>query len=252
MSSDNSPLLVFVPGLGGFSRLRFAGIGIDYFRGVPRMLEREGIRAIFPPQLPFGSVSARADNLAVCVSRFPDERLIFVAHSMGGLDCRHYISHLDKHHRAVALITVATPHRGTPLADWAMTSKNPIAVLGRTIMRDAIRDLTVGACEQFNRATPDRPDVQYLSYSGVRPVDENVWLFRPWVRLLAKAAGDNDSQVPLSSAIWGAHRKTVRSDHIELTGWNFGLPNSSTGRPFDHLNFYRQLVRESSGLAISD
>lgn len=43
----------------------------------------------------------------------------FVAHSMGGLDCRHLISHVKpKEYTPISLTTVCTPHRGSPFMDW--------------------------------------------------------------------------------------------------------------------------------------
>src|SRR5207249_8887306 len=40
-----------------------------------------------------------------------------VAHSMGGLDARYAISQLGLGGRVASLITIGTPHLGTPLAD---------------------------------------------------------------------------------------------------------------------------------------
>ncbi|KAF9896732.1 hypothetical protein BX616_006861 [Lobosporangium transversale] len=43
----------------------------------------------------------------------------FVAHSMGGLDCRYLISHIhNKNYTVQSLTTLSTPHRGSPVMDW--------------------------------------------------------------------------------------------------------------------------------------
>jgi triacylglycerol lipase len=43
----------------------------------------------------------------------------FVAHSMGGLDCRHLISSIKpKEYTPLSLTTIATPHHGSPFMDW--------------------------------------------------------------------------------------------------------------------------------------
>lgn len=43
----------------------------------------------------------------------------FVAHSMGGLDCRYLISHLKpSSYTPLSLTTIGTPHRGSPFMDW--------------------------------------------------------------------------------------------------------------------------------------
>jgi len=89
----------------------------DYFRGV---------RAMFPgacfPRVPLtGSIDARARALADEIARFrfpdPDGPIHVVGHSMGGLDARHMISRLGMDAQVQTLVTLGTPHRGSPVAD---------------------------------------------------------------------------------------------------------------------------------------
>jgi len=43
----------------------------------------------------------------------------FLAHSMGGLDCRHLITHINPtHYRPISLTTLSTPHRGSSFMDF--------------------------------------------------------------------------------------------------------------------------------------
>ncbi|KAJ7846377.1 Alpha/Beta hydrolase protein [Mycena olivaceomarginata] len=43
----------------------------------------------------------------------------FLAHSMGGLDCRHLISHIKPtEYVPLSLTSIGTPHRGSPFMDW--------------------------------------------------------------------------------------------------------------------------------------
>ncbi|MBE0621842.1 MAG: thioesterase [Burkholderiales bacterium] len=244
--SPRAPLLVFVSGLGGFDRIRVPGGSINYYRGLEDLLRQQDVAAFFPPQRPFANVAERAEFLARSLSGLPHDRIVFIAHSMGGLDCRFFMHHLDTDRRARTLVTIATPHRGTPIARSFLESRGPVQWLGRTVMRAALEDLTEEACERFNNHVPDRTDAQYLSYAAVRPIEETVRAFRPWTRLIAQSAGENDSQVPLSSAIWGTFKAVVRADHFELAGWSFGLPNKRFQRPFDHLAFYRRVLDDLS------
>jgi pimeloyl-ACP methyl ester carboxylesterase len=46
----------------------------------------------------------------------PDERVTIVAHSMGGLVSRYYIEALGGHQSVKQLITVGTPHQGSPMS----------------------------------------------------------------------------------------------------------------------------------------
>jgi triacylglycerol esterase/lipase EstA (alpha/beta hydrolase family) len=43
----------------------------------------------------------------------------FLAHSMGGLDCRHLITHISpQQYRPISLTTLSTPHRGSSFMDF--------------------------------------------------------------------------------------------------------------------------------------
>ncbi|OCH90436.1 alpha/beta-hydrolase [Obba rivulosa] len=67
-----------------------------------------------------GSIKERAKTL----DRFLREKargkdINFLAHSMGGLDCRHLITHIrPEAYTPRSLTTIATPHRGSPFMDW--------------------------------------------------------------------------------------------------------------------------------------
>ena len=94
---------------------------------------------------------------------------------------------------------------------------------------------------------PDRDDVRYVSCAGARPLSEMLPLFRPWASLVERQAGDNDSQVPVSSAHWGEHHRVVRADHLELAGWSLGLKRRRSERPFDHISLYKDLIVRARG-----
>ena len=67
-----------------------------------------------------GSIASRAKTLhGLLKERAPGRSINFMAHSMGGLDCRHLISHIKPaEYTPVSLTTIATPHRGSPFMDW--------------------------------------------------------------------------------------------------------------------------------------
>lgn len=237
-------LLVFVSGLGGFDRIGLPGLSISYFRGLRDYLNRQGITPHFPSQRPFATVEERAQYLARYLDGQPGQRILLVAHSMGGLDCRYLIRHLDPDMRVRGLATVATPHRGTPLADWFFDSNGALQQLGCKLLNPALGELRSQVCALFNETVTDRPDVVYHSYAGVRPVEEVPLIFRPWSRLIAAHAGESDSQVPLSSAKWGQFKGVARADHFELAGWSFGLPRPAASRPFEACLNYANAVKE--------
>ncbi|MCB2100202.1 MAG: alpha/beta fold hydrolase [Rhodobacterales bacterium] len=237
-------LFVFAHGLGGFDEIPLPGYPIRYFRDLAPELARAGLRALFTTVSNFQDVEGRARDLARQLDGVAAERIVLVGSSMGGLDARYLACHLDPLRRVKAVITVGTPHRGSPIADATMAGGGLVALLGRTVWGHAIAALTTDACRAFNAQVPDRPDVAYGSYGGVRPVAEIPLLLRPWAEVIQAVAGDNDGLVPLASSVWGTHRGTLRADHFETIGWNLGRTDPATARPFDHLSLYMGLARD--------
>ena len=122
--------VVLVPGFFGFSALG----RLEYFRGVRPVLEEwfrshgHVVTLHQVPTLPSASLRQRAarvlDTLAV-VANEDDGPIHIVGHSTGGLDARLAIAptaslpsehKFTAHERLRTLITIATPHYGTPLA----------------------------------------------------------------------------------------------------------------------------------------
>lgn len=238
------PLIVFVHGILGFDAITLPGLTIHYFRKLEQQLSFLQIPILFPKLPSVGTITDRAKHLAAVLAPYKEKDIYIIAHSMGGLDSRYFIHHYDSEKRVRVLATVGTPHRGTPLASWFSHDKSLVAKIGRSISRPGLFDLTPEACRRFNEQVPNRPDVRYLSYGGCRPVSEFSPLTRPWARRIQEKEGDNDSQVPVNSAIWGEFHEKVRADHFELVGWSCALANRKIGRPFDHLTFYQEMVRK--------
>jgi triacylglycerol lipase len=226
-----SPTLVLIHGFLGFSRWG----PIEYFRGVRKMLLRSGIRPLIPNLPPAGSIAVRAEALARVLFSTDASAFALVGHSMGGLDARYLITHLDRDKRVKSLLTVATPHRGTPLATWFLKACGPIPTCIRYIGRPGLCELTPEA----RAAMPilDRDDVDYASYASCRGLDELPFWLRPYGRVIPE---DNDGMVPVDSTKWGQFRGIMQADHLELIGWSIDLPDARSKRPFDHLAFWRE------------
>ncbi|MFV1997204.1 MAG: esterase/lipase family protein [Acidiferrobacterales bacterium] len=239
--STSNPAVVFVHGFLGFNEIRLPYKRVTYFRGVKNALSDIGINCYFP-RLPAGaSIIERAKALAAFLEPIPEQKIILIAHSMGGLDSRYVISRLDPARRICRLITIGTPHRGTALAEWTLKTPRLINTLARWLGRPGLEDLRRDTCNRFNSAVPNRSDVEYSSYAALRPINEIPILFRRWAKIIAAEEGpDNDSQVSVESAKWGDFKGTLVADHLELLGWN--LNRRHKPQPFDHIQFYRNLV----------
>lgn len=225
------PTVVLLRGMFGFSRL----LWWEYFHGAPKMLEGMGFSVIVP-KLPWGeSSAARTAVLANSLAGHYGKAHI-IAHSMGGIDARCYISHLGGMDKVASLTTISTPHRGSILAEQAM--KTPHLPWWHF---PAVADLTHAAMARFNEATPDIPGVTYRSYSAARPLSEQPWLVRPLGKRIEAAEGANDAMVSVASAEWGEHVGTLAADHFELIGSRIWLNPLRRRPPFDHLALYRDI-----------
>ncbi len=253
--------ILFVHGWTGFS-----AIGpVDYFYGVRDDLEPLGYPLRFPVLDPYNSHVVRAAQLASAI----DDALIelrarkvdIVAHSQGGLDSRYLISSLGYGDRVAALTTVATPHRGTPLADIALglqpgPSATALAFLLETIGATGGFDSDAQASFEslseafvqgtFNPQNPNDARVDYQSWMGRTclsvatcgdVVDAPILT---GYQILTSVSGDNDGVVPVASAPWGEYHGTVPADHFDEVGQIAG----ATSPAFDHLAFYRARARD--------
>ena len=239
-ASCHQPNFVFVHGMIGFDSLGLRGRRVAYFRGVEQAYQALGVTACFPRVSNLGSVRRRAQDLAAFVESKRLEQVTLVGASMGGLDARYFTSHLDRDKRVRALVSIGTPHRGSPVADKVLSGRWP----GRFFAPSAISDLATSSSEGFNLEVPDRDDVQYFSYAGIRPTEELPLWLRFAGRCVSDAEGVNDGLVSESSAIWGRYLGSVRADHFELIGWNLGTRDRGRDRPYDHLSLYRKIATD--------
>ncbi len=217
--------VVLAHGLAGFSqigvrRLRLA----TYFKDIPEHLCDLGCRVITAEVPALGTVEARARALARLIrNASPDEPVHVIAHSMGGLDARHMISHLGMHERVTTLVTLGAPHRGSPVADrvsdYARNSKLRGFLHLNRLENTALHDLRTDVCARWNERTPDAPGVRYISVAGVKPREQMIYGLRFTHDVVAAAEGVNDGLVSEASAAWGETWHHWDCDHVNLVGW---------------------------------
>lgn len=224
-------------------------------------LRRRGVRAYAPNVAPYNSIRVRAETWQTRIEHILDEtgadRLTLIAHSMGGLDARYLISKLGLHKHILALITVSTPHRGTPIAtsmldqpdlirDWLASLADFIGARAFTDspsdMLGAVTELTPEHMQTvFNPEVPDHPSVRYWSYAGQAGQGTDVPLdpfFKVLNSIVYTQDGVNDGYVSVESAKWGTYLGTIDADH----GQQIGL-RSRLGADFDSNAFYADLVQ---------
>jgi triacylglycerol lipase len=211
-------------GLMGHGDFQAGPLKVSYFGGIARAIAERGHPVIASWVHPTASVVTRARQLKESILRRrdllgrPRRRVVILAHSMGGLDARYMIAHLGMADHVEALVTVCTPHRGSPFADWWVTHFGR-RLGGFQLMQflridiSAANDLTTRSCRAFNEAVPDAPGVRYYSISCARPWHQ----MPPWAlhsyRVVAAAEGPNDGLVSVTSSTWGEHLGVWPADH---------------------------------------
>lgn len=161
------------------------------------------------------------------------KKVHLIAHSMGGLDARYFLSKLDGHKYVFSLTTIASPHRGSALADYLVSNlggklklKKILTFLG--IPTEAFTQLTTSHMRQFNEETPDHPDVQYFSFAGGGVPVPALSPMRIFYKKLLKLEGPNDGMVSWASASWGTFVGILPDDHMQQMNWQFFTRRDST------------------------
>ncbi len=226
--------VVLAHGVLGFSEIAFAGRRHRYFRNIAEKLSPLGAEFHHPRLPPAGGVEVRADALVSLVRALPGQRVNVIAHSMGGLDARFAIARRGLSDRVASLVTIGSPHRGTPLADFALSRAS-----ARLLRFAALRDLGIEALERFNREVPDLPSVAYCSIVAATDLAHTNPLLWPTHAYLSKRCGPNDGLVPATSQRWGKVLREIQADHWAQVGWSL---------KFDAVALYEEILRELVGL----
>ncbi|WWC92912.1 uncharacterized protein L201_007874 [Kwoniella dendrophila CBS 6074] len=118
--------VVLCHGLYGFSTATpiplFPSLKLHYWANVLDIIRDQiGANVVVVGVKGTGSVKERAEQMHQYLKdTLPKGTGVnFVAHSMGGLDCRHLISTIKPtSYTPLSLTTIGTPHRGSPFMDW--------------------------------------------------------------------------------------------------------------------------------------
>ena len=239
--------IVLVHGFPGWKSIA----GVDYFYGVPAVLQQNGFEVFVTDQAAINTIEARAQQVHdEIVAQYPDPRVKFnlVGHSMGGLDIRYLISVLGFGDRVASATTISAPHHGTTAADVSfgllpgslLSASNVFFGLFGWDVDGGKEVTTTYVNGTFNAQCPDDPRVSYFSWAGhADPLGTQTGctvdpaLLPTWT-IVDVAEGDNDGLISVSSARWGSFQGTVAADHFSEIGQPLGVTNGS----FDWKHFY--------------
>ncbi len=178
----------FVLAHGFFGFEEFAGLDFEtYFYGVKDRLAKDGEIVDTPTVDPFNDSDYRGQQLLARVQDFlaatGASKVNLIGHSQGGLDAR-VVANL-RPDLVASVVTVATPHHGSPIGDIAMKLlANPnsqqiiddlVKLVGaplydqvgdKTSITKAFELFSQPGITAFNKAHPDSPGVFYASIAG--------------------------------------------------------------------------------------
>lgn len=223
-------------------------------------LRAHGVAAYAPNVNPYDTVPVRAavwaERLEVIRRETGAEKLNLIAFSTGGLDARHLATALGWADRLAAIVTVSTPHRGTPLAQFLLdhpraVGRWAIGAMDR-VGRRAFADAPPRAAEAVRTFTPAAraadpcapiPGVYCASYAAAAGRGARVPihpLLLPHHRIIYADAGPNDGFVPVESAWWGERLGILPADHGQLVGIEL-LPSKAFAAPDFYLSVAEHL-----------
>ncbi len=168
-----------------------------------------------------GKIEARARRLGATIRQLRRPRVICVAHSMGGLDARYAAWRYDPKGKIETIITLNTPHLGTPVAEWAQGGHTFLTRLVRSFDDGGLRQLTPEAMARFNEQVPDRSDIVYRAFGSAKLPDQLTPVLRPYGERLQAEAGANDGLVPTASARRDDRPADAEADHLEVIGHRY-------------------------------
>jgi triacylglycerol lipase len=220
-------------------------IGKPYFNGVAKHFRDMNHNVLESDEKAIGTVLERSKELRKqIVDHFgdaPSDKLIIIAHSMGGLDARQMLRNdpeLAKHVRS--LTCVATPHHGSPIATHLnkfnllspigdflddLDPDNPLRKLHSFVgALNAVEDLSEDGAKKIDANCPDYTDkdhsIRYREVVGIGRGEHGGGTAKFFKWLSKVVGGVNDGVVAHDSALPPGRTllEEVHADHADLVG----------------------------------
>ena len=187
------------------------------FENVAAALRSDGHEVIEVTLPPHGSAETRgraiASQLESVVAR--TGKVNIIAHSMGGLDSRVLVSELGWGDRVASLTTIATPHRGSALAD-AVLGLLPDQSLDEAI--NAVVDAFDGTYSEMAGGADVRASYTSLSEAhapafNAAHADDNRVFYQSWAGVSNVFGIENPDDGPACGGRWYGGKRRV--DHMD-------------------------------------
>ncbi len=214
----NKPILVFVHGKGGCAESWW---GETMYHGTNDMYAyayNNGYQTAFVDlygeESMWDNGSLLSAKLDWITNYFGVDKVTVIAHSKGGVDTNAASAHYGANDKIRRVITLGSPHWGTPLADLAFSTWTwwLAALMGETT--EATYVMQTGYMEYFRSVTDGLDPVPYYTLSGYKcgPIFSAMWYSCAFI------SGEDDGVVPVWSTRipGGTHLREGYWDHDEI------------------------------------
>jgi pimeloyl-ACP methyl ester carboxylesterase len=160
-----SPVIVFIHGY--FSRASSWWILNDMYTKAFNDGYRTAFVSVHPDKDMWVNGQLFSTMLGTITNNLGVNKVVVVAHSKGGLDTDAAVVHYGAHTRVERVITLSTPHYGTPLADLAQSGWVSwlSTIFGQ--VNDATNSLQTGYASAFRTQTANHPNYSKAKFRTV-------------------------------------------------------------------------------------
>lgn len=237
----HNPVLFF-RGLNtrGDDKLRFGRLALGPMHAPwIEQLKKRGIQAVAIEGRGGGPLKdqiekAKKKILDLELWKSPSTRFHFLAHSTGGLVARALVHELGQPQRILSVTTIASPHRGSWLADLLPGLPDRRPRLNRLLQAmdyrieeklGAFQDLTGASVNKFNLSYPDLPTVRYGSAVFAMKEKDLSWPVSMAKRMVVAGheSPESDGIVARDAQTWGKVYHEAELDHMNQIGYNLRL-----------------------------
>lgn len=242
----NKPVLVFVQGLTNNSTIWYEG------NNMYSLAQQQGFETAFvelydsagTPKSYWDNGAILAEQLEQISEYFGGKKLVIIGYSKGGVDAQVALIHEGKHHLVSDVVTIASPHWGSELADLANSSS--LGWLAALIGQDneGTQSLQTGVMNHFRAMTDSKWQVQqnrYYSIAGNRagPLFSNYWFGGTII------PGASDGVVSVAST------RLPYAEELAVRNWNHGEVRHGSNA-FPLFNNKVQISKPMKAVALHD
>ena len=271
--------IVLVHGMAGFRNIGPLG----YFHKIPEAMQKDGHSVWISRSDPINDSEVRGEQVKAYVldvlRRTGKAKAILVGHSQGGYDVSYVANRLGP--RIAAVVTIASPVKGDPIADFIFTETGPLVqqVLAKLLeiygavqgfdsnAQRQVRLFTHAGSQAFFAKYPLDPNVAYYSiagrsanapaggldcwsadtpafirrWDGVRDPLDPLFAIPAQVYDRMKQVPVHDGLVTAASTHLGTFLGCIPADHMDQVN-QFAGDSPGFGNSFDAVAFFRDLA----------